>query len=197
MNRTFLYTLSGAVCLGALMSTSNLAMSPFRELETTAVLAQTASSVSPPSVLSEMTLDRLEAILQAETNDLEGERGQWQITLEDQSVLVLADATSNRMRIVAPIVEANTLSAEQVQAMLVANFHSALDARYAVTNGAVVAVFVHPLSSLQENDFRSGLRQVASLANTFGTSYSSGELGFLPNRAPQEPVPARGDNLEI
>ncbi|MEM9905506.1 MAG: hypothetical protein AAF921_10840 [Cyanobacteria bacterium P01_D01_bin.44] len=174
------------------MSTSNLAMSSFRGIETTAVLAQTS-----PSVLSEMTLDRLEAILQDETNDLEGERGQWQITLEDQSVLVLADATSNRMRIVAPIVEANTLSAEQVQAMLVANFHSALDARYAVTNGAVVAVFVHPLSSLQENDFRSGLRQVANLASTFGTSYSSGELGFLPNRDPQEPVPARGENLEI
>lgn len=192
MNRTFLNTLSGAICLGALMSTSHLAMSSFKGVKTSAVLAQTSSTA-----LSEMTLDRLEAILQAQTTDLQGARGQWELTLEGQSVIVLADDTNDRMRIVSPVVAANTLSAEQVQAMLVANFHSALDARYAVTNGAVVAVFVHPLSSLQEDDLQSGLRQVASLASTFGTSYSSGELGFLPNRAPQETVPVRGENLEI
>ncbi|MEO0827465.1 MAG: hypothetical protein AAFY67_17815, partial [Cyanobacteria bacterium J06642_9] len=91
----------------------------------------------------------------------------------------------------------NTLSAQQVQAMLVANFHSTLDARYAVTNGTVVAVFVHPLASLQAADLQSGLRQVANLATNFGTSYSSGELGFLPNGEPQETLPSIEKELGI
>ena len=70
--------------------------------------------------------------------------------------------------------------------MLVANFHAALDARYAVTDGTVVAVYVHPLASLQANELRSALRQVANLAANFGTSYSSGELGFGPENAPAD-----------
>ncbi|MEO1127650.1 MAG: hypothetical protein AAFX95_26750 [Cyanobacteria bacterium J06639_16] len=167
-------------------------MPSFQGLETTPVQAQTR-----PDLLEEMTIERLEEILQDAANDLQGGEGQWQLTLEGQSIIVLADAASNRMRIVAPVVAANTLSAQQVQAMLVANFHSALDARYAVTNGTVVAVFVHPFASLQAADLRSGLRQVANLATNFGTSYSSGELGFLPNGEPQETLPSIEKELGI
>ncbi|MEO1351409.1 MAG: hypothetical protein AAFW84_21805 [Cyanobacteria bacterium J06635_15] len=167
-------------------------MPSFQGLETTPAQAQTR-----PDVLEEMTIERLEDILQDTANDLQGGEGQWQLTLEGQSIIVLADAANNRMRIVAPVVDANTLSAQQVQAMLVANFHSTLDARYAVTNGTVVAVFVHPLASLQAADLQSGLRQVANLATNFGTSYSSGELGFLPNGEPQETLPSIEKELGI
>lgn len=77
-----------------------------------------------------------------------------------------------------------------MEIILVANFHTALDARYAVANGAVVSVFVHPLSSLQEADLRSGLCQVATLANNFGTSHSSGALGFGDEGEPRKVSPA-------
>ena len=193
MNRTFLQALSGVVFLGALIGASTVPVSLFRDLETTSAQAQTSSNS-----LQVMTIERLETILQDETSDLQGENGQWQLTMEEQSLVVLADATNNRMRIVTPIAPANALSAQQVEAMLVANFHSALDARYAVTNGTVVSIFVHPLASLQEADLRSGLRQVTSLAITFGTRYSSGELGFGPNGESQERGPSsRDQELEI
>lgn len=190
MNRTVLQALSGAVCLGALISISHL-------LGPSLWRSDEASAQVQMSNLEAMTVERLEAILQGEASDLQGGEGQWQFTLDGQQVIVLADATSDRMRIVTPVTDATTLSVEQVEAMLVANFHSALDARYAVTDGTVVSVFVHPLASLQEADLRSGLRQVATLASNFGTSYSSGELGFLPNGEPGEGGAPQEEELQI
>ncbi len=32
--------------------------------------------------------------------------------------------------------------------MMIANFHTALDARYAISDGVIYAAFIHPLSSL-------------------------------------------------
>ena len=101
------------------------------------------------------------------------------------------------MRIVSPVTAVDTLTAEQVQRMMVANFHSALDARYAVTDRSVVSVFVHPLASLQQNDFRSALRQVVSLADTFGSSYSSQALEFNINNQRREPTQPSNGNLAI
>ncbi|NER81509.1 MAG: hypothetical protein F6K42_18485 [Leptolyngbya sp. SIO1D8] len=188
MNCKLFQVLSGAVFLGAVVGIANLPLSPLKSFEMAPVKAQTQVID-----LEAMTVERLGNILQDETSDLEGNDGQWQLTIEEQSVLVLADETNNRMRIVAPIAVASTLSVEQVEAMLVANFHSALDARYAVANGTLVSVFVHPLSSLQEADLRSGLRQVVSLATTFGTSYSSGELGFGSDEDSEESAPSSQD----
>ena len=190
MNRTVLQVVSGAVCLGALISISHLPSTSLWD-------ANKASAQAPTNSLEVMTVERLEAILQGETTDLQGNEGQWQFTLDGQQVIVLADATSDRMRIITPVADATTLSVEQVEAMLVANFHSALDARYAVTDGTVVSIFVHPLASLQDADLRSGLQQVITLASTFGTSYSSGGLGFLPNGEPREAVSPQEGELQI
>ena len=62
--------------------------------------------------------------------------------------------------------------------MLIANYHSSLDARYAVSQGIVYSAFLHPLSTLADDQLASALRQVAALATTFGSTYSSGELMF-------------------
>lgn len=190
MNRKLLYGLSGVLGFGVLVSlvvpqSSSISLSPITFVQ--------AERLEEPD---NMTVSRLDAILQAEGTDLQGGNGQWQLTLNGQQLLVLADSTHNRMRIVSPITSTDDLTAQQVQAMLVANFHSALDARYAVTDDTVVSVFVHPLSSLHENDFRSGLRQVANLASTFGTEYTSGELGFGPGSAPESLSPSEAQ-LEI
>lgn len=192
MNRMLLYALPGVVGLGALISVVHFPKTPFEGLEITSPHAQ--AQTAP---LETMTLERMDEILRDEAADLEGGQGQWRFTLEGQSIVVLADVTNNRMRIVTPVVPAETLSAQQVEAMLVANFHSSLDARYAVTNGTVVSVFVHPLDSLQAGDLRSGLQQVATLANTFGSSYSSGDLGFGPGGEGQDGGAAGAGELEI
>lgn len=62
--------------------------------------------------------------------------------------------------------------------VLEANFHSALDARYATSDGVLYAAFIHPLSPLTEAEVRSAVAQVASLVRSFGTTYSSGELAY-------------------
>ena len=136
-------------------------------------LVSTVACAQTPERLEQMTLTRLEQILQSEVDNV-----QWRFSVGGRAVVVLADATNDRMRVFSPVAPIEELTAQRVQAMLAANFHTALDARYAVTDGAVVAVYVHPLSTLQGNNFRSALRQVVSLAETFGTSYSSNELNF-------------------
>jgi hypothetical protein len=141
-------------------------------LMTTVACAQTTERLQP------MTTERLDDILRSEVDGVDGERGQWRFSVGGRAVIVLADAQNDRMRVFSPVLPVDELTAPQVQAMLAANFHTALDARYAVTDGAVVAVYVHPLSTLQGDNFRSALRQVVSLAETFGTSYSSNELNF-------------------
>ena len=136
-------------------------------------------------------------ILQETVNDIKVQPGQWRFSLNDISIIVIADAKTNRMRIVAPVVNANELTAEQVQKILVANFHTALDARYAISNGFVVSTFIHPLDSLQEKDLLSALNQVASLADTFGTTYSSGELLFVPSGGRERQSSPSEENIAI
>ncbi|MFK8185568.1 MAG: type III secretion system chaperone [Phormidesmis sp.] len=182
MNRKFIVSVLGAAGLSLLIGQA----SPI--LQVSPVQAQSQAQ-------ADMTVTQLDAILRDAANDVEGSNGQWQLTMEGRDLLVLADATNNRMRIVAPIVSANELSGEQVQSMLLANFHTALDARYALSNGTVVSVFVHPLASLDENYLRSALVQVATAANNFGTSYSSGGIGFGPNQ--QSAPSSSGDRLSI
>lgn len=141
-------------------------------------LVPTSAYAQPQERLQVMTIERMDNILRSEVDNVDGENGQWQFSVGGRAVVVLADARNDRMRVFSPVLPVDELTATQVQAMLAANFHTALDVRYAVTDRAVVAVYVHPLSTLQVNNFRSALRQVVSLAETFGTSYSSNELNF-------------------
>lgn len=145
------------------------------------------------------TLEHLEAILQNEDDvtNLQSQPGQLQFALDDRSMIVLLNEESDRMRIITPVVSANRLTPQQVQNILIANFHTTLDARYALTDGTLVSLFVHRLSSLQDNDFRSALYQVANLAESFGTTYSSGELIFGPNGQPRPRSPEIDGGLEI
>ncbi len=59
-----------------------------------------------------------------------------------------------------------------------ANFDTALDARYAIAKATLWSTFIHPLRSLDDEALLKGLGQVVNLANTFGSTYSSGLLIF-------------------
>lgn len=101
-----------------------------------------------------------------------------QTSYEEAPLIVISDATHDRMRIMSPIVDAGTLSEPEKTRLLEANFHTALDARYAIGNEVLYSAFIHPLSPLTSALIESGIRQVATLRNTFGTTYNSGELNF-------------------
>lgn len=147
-----------------------------------------------------MTTDRLGTILSETVETLEGEAGQWQFELNGVSMVVVTSDEHDRMRLVAPITSLSSLTNEQRNKMLFANFHTTLDARYAIgTLGgqpAVVSVFIHPLSSLSDDHFRSALEQVSQAALTFGTTYSSGELLLSPG-GPTSPTPEVEDEVGI
>lgn len=120
----------------------------------------------------------MQALFVSLAEEVEGGDGAWQFDVEGLRVACLTDSRFDRMRLIAPIAEASNLSEEQRDACLEANFHTALDARYAISEGVLYAAFLHPLDSLTEEDLHSALGQVVSLVLTFGDTYSGGTLVF-------------------
>ena len=92
--------------------------------------------------------------------------------------LVVYDVIADRMRIVIPITEADELEPERLARLMQANFDSALDARYAIARGKLWGTFIHPLSTLTDEEFLVGLGQTANVVMSYGTSYSSGMFTF-------------------
>lgn len=125
-----------------------------------------------------MTLEQLEQVLRETADEIEGEDGRWQLRLGEVALACMTDLRFDRMRIIAPIAEIEEVSEEIREACLEANFHTALDARYATSDGVLYAAFIHPLSPLDEDLTESAIRQVANLVETFGTTFSSGALVF-------------------
>ncbi|MCB0597929.1 MAG: hypothetical protein H6557_26995 [Lewinellaceae bacterium] len=121
---------------------------------------------------------RMEKLFEKESIKVEGEPGAWMAYFNDHILLVITDERNNRMRVFTPIVEEGDASPAQMARMLKANFHSALDAKYSIYEGFVVSVFTHPLRELTESQLLDAMRQVAKLAETYGTTYSSTDLIF-------------------
>jgi hypothetical protein len=88
------------------------------------------------------------------------------------------DVQHDRMRIITPIAARGNITKDQLEKAMEANFHTALDARYALNKGILYAAFIHPLSALTKMQLESALEQTATLAATFGKEYSSGSLTF-------------------
>ncbi len=91
------------------------------------------------------------------------------------------DANADRMRMLSPIANRSDVTDEMMDTAMQANYHTVLDARYALGDGVIYAAFIHPLSSITKGELESAIRQVATAAATFGSSYSSGELVFPSN----------------
>lgn len=101
-----------------------------------------------------------------------------ELTIADVPVLIIMDEAANRMRAMVPIASAEDLSAEELARMMQANFDAALDARYAIAQGRVWGVFIHPLAQLERDQFISGLAQVVTVAQTYGSTYTGGAMVF-------------------
>ncbi len=129
---------------------------------------------SADDVDGSMTQSRMESIFADEVEAIVGPRGAIQTRVDGITVYLISDSTMDRMRFVAPIRSATDLPGRVVGILIQANFGRTRDARYAVSDGVVYAVFLHPISSLSPDLIRSALSQVLSLVRTFGTSYSAG-----------------------
>lgn len=125
-----------------------------------------------------MTPDRLNAIIGALDPDAQSNGNAWYLSVADTQLLVVTDIQADRMRVMAPVRDAEGLTAEEMRRMMQANFDSALDARYAVARDTLWSVFIHPLSPLEKDEFISGLGQVVNLAQSYGTLYSGGALQY-------------------
>jgi len=125
-----------------------------------------------------MNNGRLQTLIEGFSQEVEGQPGTWSLMAGSRQVMVLTDENADRMRIMTPIIEDGELAVEEALTLLEANFDRALDARYAVARGYVWAVFIHPLRPLTDSQFVDGVNQVVTLADNYGSSYSSTELVF-------------------
>ncbi len=125
-----------------------------------------------------MTLERMADIVLALDEDARFSGNGIEFTIDDIPVIVIADPVADRMRAMVPIRTAEGLDAEELMRLMQANFDSALDARYAVAQGRLWGIFIHPLSSLQKDQLISALVQTINVARTYGQSYSGGALTF-------------------
>jgi regulator of RNase E activity RraB len=141
-----------------------------------------------------MTLDELAALLERATEDFRRSTTHWQFAHQGVPMACLTDPSFDRMRFIAPIKELSKIDEETKDAVLEANFHTALDARYGSSNGLLFAAFIHPLSSLEAELAHSALDQVASLVQTFGTHYSGGTLELIGGREPNVDVDIDDDD---
>ena len=137
-----------------------------------------ALSSQKANYLSVLTLEGLDTIIKNVFTVSEATLGHWRFTINKVEIICLADATHNRMRFISPISRTSEISDQQIQKCLEANFHTALDTKYAISNNILWSVYMHPLTELQEHQVRDAVSQVYSSVMTFGSSYSSSNLIF-------------------
>jgi len=125
-----------------------------------------------------MTVDDLELTVANLDENYKRDGGAIRFNYGNQAITVATDESADRMRILIPVLPANKLNEAMLYRIMQANFDSSLDARYAIGQGILWSTFIHPLSSLTETDFLSGIGQTINTAASFGTTFSSGQLVY-------------------
>lgn len=131
----------------------------------------------------EMTVTKLGNIIEQVSDNVVSNKSRWNFTINDIPFMVIADSTHNRMRIISPIAEVSKLSEELKTASLMANFHTALDIKYAISDDVLWAAFIHPLKELSEEQVIGAVSQVYYGHVNFGTTFSSTSLVFPGRRS--------------
>ncbi|RLJ40771.1 hypothetical protein BCF46_3341 [Litoreibacter meonggei] len=135
--------------------------------------AQEVPVAEPP-----MTLPRLAQIITALDSEVERAGTAFRLSISDIPVVIITDPRADRMRAMIPIRSTEGMEPEEVLRVMQANFDTALDARYAIAQGQLWAVFIHPLSPLEKDQLISGLGQAVNLALTYGTLFTGGAMQF-------------------
>ncbi|MGB5818335.1 MAG: hypothetical protein WBG90_02545 [Saonia sp.] len=133
-----------------------------------------------------MNPERLREIMTQVSDTLQNNGNAYQLMYKDRLLICVYDENANRMRIISPIIERKKLEEEELLNALVANFHSALDVKYALSDEIIWSVFTHPLHELSEHQVLDAIKQVYTAAATFGSTYSSTNLVFPGNSKKEE-----------
>ena len=113
-----------------------------------------------------MDLGRMAEIVAALDPEARVQCTAMQLTIDDVPVLIVTDPIADRMRAMVPIRSADGIEPDEMRRLMQANFDSALDARYAVANGRLWGVFIHPLAALERDQLISGIAQTVNIAKT-------------------------------
>lgn len=135
--------------------------------------AQDATEPQPP-----MTLELMAEIITTLDPEAKQRGPTFEFVIQDVPVIVITDPRADRMRAMVPIRSAEGLSPDELTRLMQANFDTALDARYAIAQGRLWGIFIHPLSPLEPGQFVSGLAQTVNVALTYGQTYSGGASVF-------------------
>ncbi len=130
------------------------------------------------SVTHAMSADELIRLIDTKASQSLHREGSVFFEYQGVNMMMVSDSQADRMRIMAPVDDLDGHSTDHLITLMEANFHSALDARYALKGTRIYALFLHPLSSLGATEASAAMDQVANLAHTYGTSYSSTGLHF-------------------
>lgn len=125
-----------------------------------------------------MTAERMGELILNVDDEAVLDGATWVFHIEELETAVVYDVGADRMRVLIPIGDIDDLDPEELIRLMQANFDSALDARYAIARGKLWGVFIHPLSTLTDEEFLVGLGQTVNVVMSFGTSYSSGMFIF-------------------
>ena len=120
----------------------------------------------------------VEAVLRDVAQDIRGVPGQWTADFEGARIVVFASEAHGRMRVVSPVAAASDLSENALRVLLAANYDRALDAKFAIADGQLWALFNHRLEGLTRGELVDGIRQVVTLRRNFGGSNRSTDLRF-------------------
>jgi hypothetical protein len=126
----------------------------------------------------DMNNEKLEEIYVSVSDSIQGKLGAWELKVNDVQIISFTDTEHNRMRIISPIAESTAINDDLLKAAMVANFHTALDVKYAITDGVLWSVFIHPLKELSESQVRDALSQVYYANINFGSTFASTSLTF-------------------
>jgi len=130
-----------------------------------------------------MSNAQLEEIISTVGDSLSGDYGQWRFKVGDMWMICLTDAEYNRMRIITPIIAVNDMNEDEMEKCMKANFHTALDVKYCISDGILWSAFIHPLKELSDDQIVDAIKQVYSASSTFGTIYTSTRLVFPGKKA--------------
>ena len=134
--------------------------------------------ISVNALSQDMTNKRLGELIATASDSIIGQEGRWQFYFKQVTLICLTDSTYNRMRIISPIADAAQLDGDLKNAALIANFHTALDVKYAIADDVLWSAFIHPLRELSDDQVTDAISQVYAANVTFGTTFSSTDLLF-------------------
>ena len=129
----------------------------------------------------DMTTVKLKSLIEKASDTLEHNGNSIRFAYKECLLICVYDENANRMSIITPIIERADIGEEELLNAMVANFHSALDVKYALSDEVIWSVFIHPLKELSDHQVLDAIDQVYNASVTFGATYSSTNLVFPGN----------------